>query len=80
MILDSADLDSADLTGADLNDADLTGADLTSADLYGADLTGAKLNGARWPRVAPIPEGWKLGTSWGRLERAGTDSRPTEAN
>jgi hypothetical protein len=56
------------------------GANLISADLTGADLTGADLTGARWPRDAPVPAGWKLDTSSGRLEAAGTHSGPTEAN
>jgi hypothetical protein len=44
--------------------ADLSGANLTDADLDGADLTGAK-----WPKDAPVPEGWKRGPGSGRLKR-----------
>jgi uncharacterized protein YjbI with pentapeptide repeats len=87
-ILSSADLGGADLrgayliaatlTGANLSSADLTAADLTNADLTGADLTGADLTRAEWTRGAP-PAGWKLGAG-SRLERAGTDSGPTEAS
>jgi Pentapeptide repeats (8 copies) len=71
---------SAYLAGASLTGADLGGADLTGADLTGADLTGADLTDAQWPRDAPVPEGWKLKTNSDRLERAATDSGPTEAN
>ena len=65
--------------------ADLSGADLSAANLFGAHLTGAHLTGAHltrayWPADAPVPVGWKLDTSSGRLERAGTGSGPTEAN
>jgi uncharacterized protein YjbI with pentapeptide repeats len=59
---------------------DLRGADLTGADLTGADLTGADLTGAKWSEATPTPEGWKLDTKFGRLERAGTDSGPAKAN
>jgi len=83
--LRGANLTDANLTGAKLIRADLTGANLisanlTRAELTGADLTGADLTGARWPRDAPVPAGWKLDTSSGRLEAAGTHSGPTEAN
>jgi uncharacterized protein YjbI with pentapeptide repeats len=70
----------ADLDGARLVRADLTDADLTDADLKDARLTAADLRGARWPADAPVPEGWKLDAKSGRLERAGTDSGPTEGN
>jgi hypothetical protein len=73
-------LEEADFTGANLAGADLAGATLTDANLDGADLYRADLSGARWPENAPVPEGWKLDTGSGRLERAGTDSGPTEAN
>jgi hypothetical protein len=73
--LNGASLDHAKLIHAKLIHADLTGAKLTRVDLTGADLTDAK-----WPEPAPVPEGWKLDTSSGRLERAGTDSGATEAN
>jgi hypothetical protein len=78
--LTHAKLIRADLARAKLIRAKLTGADLTGADLTGADLTGADLAEARWPRDAPVPVGWKLDTSSGRLEAAGTDSGLTEAN
>jgi Pentapeptide repeats (8 copies) len=70
--LTDADLTDADLAGADLEEANLTSAHLTGADLAGADLeeatlTGTHLHGARWPELAPVPEGWKLDTSSGRL-------------
>jgi hypothetical protein len=83
--LRGANLTGANLTGAKLIRADLTGAkligaNLTGANLTGADLTGADLAGARWPRDAPVPAGWKLDTSSGRLEAAGTGSGLTEAS
>ena len=56
------------------------GADLTGADLREAQLTGADLTGTRWPDDVPVPEGWKLDTGSGRLERAGTGSGLTEAD
>jgi uncharacterized protein YjbI with pentapeptide repeats len=73
-------LTGADLTGADLTGADLTDADLTDADLTDANLTGANLDNAKWPEGAPVPEGWNLVTSSGRLAAPGTDSGPAEAN
>ena len=78
--LDGANLLGATLIGAHLTRAYLTFADLTQANLRGAQLDGAHLDGARWPKNAPVPAGWKLDTSSGRLERAGTDSGPVEAN
>ena len=77
-----ADLRSADLTRANLRGADLTGATLTDATPADTDatLTDAILSGARWPTGTPVPEGWKLNTGSDRLERAGTGSRPTEAD
>ena len=91
-----ADLTSADLTGAILNGAFLNGTNLGGAILDGADLTGANLDGTNlsgaildgadltgamwWPRDAPVPEGWRLDPSSGRLNRASTGSGPTEAN
>jgi hypothetical protein len=78
--LTGANLAGADLTGAYLAGATLSGATLTDANLDGANLYRADLSGARWPENAPVPEGWKLDTGSGRLERAGTDSGPTEAN
>jgi uncharacterized protein YjbI with pentapeptide repeats len=79
--LTGATLVGATLTGADLSPASLAGADLTNADLDGADLSGAilfraTLTAARWPEDKPVPEGWKLDTSTGRLAAAGTDSGP----
>ena len=91
----AADLTGAHLTGADLTSADLTnaklrGASLDRANLTNADLTGAKLRhvhfnsaaltGAKWPRKAPVPEGWKRDTASGRLEAAADGSGPAEAN
>ena len=93
--LTDADLRGADLTDADLTrahlritgltDEDLGGAELirehlTDADLTDADLRGANLTGARWPTEAPVPEGWKLDDTSGRLIRAGTDSGPAEGS
>jgi hypothetical protein len=83
--LTAADLTAADLADAHLADAKLTGAfliraDLTGAFLIGADLTGADLTDARWQGDAPVPEGWKLDASSGRLKPADTDSGPIEAN
>jgi len=66
--LTSATLTRADLTGADLTSATLTEAKLIDADLTNADLTGAILTGAMWPADAPVPEGWTLDPSSGRLE------------
>jgi uncharacterized protein YjbI with pentapeptide repeats len=68
------------LTGAVLTGAVLTGANLARANLTGAELIDADLTDARWPRKAPVPAGWKLDTSSGRLEAAGTDSGTAEAN
>jgi hypothetical protein len=88
--LRGANLRGANLRGADLSSTLLHDADLTGAYLYGADLTGATLpratlsgaglGGARWPGDAPIPEGWKLNTSSGRLEQVGTDPDRQGAN
>ncbi len=75
-----ADLSRADLSGADLTDAILNDADLTRADLTRADLTGANLSHARWPEDTPVPEGWTLDPSSGRLERASTGPRQMEAD
>jgi Pentapeptide repeats (8 copies) len=77
--LSGAHLTRANLAYASLAYADLTGADLTAADLTAADLSRATLTGARWPAGTPVPEGWKVGTGSGRLERAATDSGPTDA-
>ncbi len=60
---------------ATLTSADLTGAKLSSATLNSADLTDA-----RWPEGELVPEGWRLDTGSGRLEQAGTGSRPAEAD
>jgi uncharacterized protein YjbI with pentapeptide repeats len=70
---DGAILDGAILDGAILDGANLDDADLTSANLDGANLAGANLTGARWPGNMPVPEGWELDTSSGRLVAAGTD-------
>jgi uncharacterized protein YjbI with pentapeptide repeats len=72
--LTEARLMHANFTDARLEGANLTGADLTSARLEGAVLADTDLTGARWPADPPVPEGWKLDTGSGRLERAGTDS------
>jgi hypothetical protein len=71
---------SASLIGANLSRANLDFAGLAGAGLSRADLSGANLSGARWPEHTPVPAGWKLDTGSGRLERANTDSGPTEAN
>jgi Pentapeptide repeats (8 copies) len=78
--LTGARLRRANLTRADLDRADLTGAHLGRADLTGAHLGRADLTGARWPEGTPVPDGWKLDTGSGRLERASTGSEPTGAN
>ena len=65
---------------AHLPAAVLPGAVFTGAVLAGADLTDADLASAWWPADTPVPEGWKLDTSSGQLERAGTSSGPTKAN
>jgi hypothetical protein len=77
--LTGADLTGTDLTGAYLRLADLTaacldhtrltGADLTDANLRLAILAGTILDGAAWPNDIPVPEGWRLDPSSGRLER-----------
>jgi hypothetical protein len=82
--LDRANLTDADLIGANLVGAHLTftalnRANLAGADLTGADLTGADLTGATWPADAPVPEGWKLDTGTGRLERTGSGPGPAGA-
>jgi uncharacterized protein YjbI with pentapeptide repeats len=89
-VLTGVDLRGANLTGANLRDANLRDAnlrdaflvlaDLTGADLTGADLGGADLTRARWPEGTRVPAGWKLDTSSGRLEVAGIDSGPADAN
>jgi hypothetical protein len=76
-ILSRANLTGANLTGANLTGANLTVVNLTVADLSGADLSGADLSGAKWPAGTPVPKGWKIGISSGRLEQAGTGSGPT---
>jgi len=83
--LTGAKFDAARLVDANLRDANLTGAHLHGADFTGADLSSAKLEdakleGAKWPADAPVPDGWKLGASSGRLERSGADSRAAEAS
>ena len=77
--LTDAHLDGSTLDGAYLSPADLRGADLTGADLGGADLTLADLTRARWPRDTPVPEGWRLDTNSGLLDRADTSSGSAEA-
>ena len=78
--LTTAYLTRADLTGADLTNANFTNADLTDAQLTGAVGVDANFTGARWPAPASVPEGWKLDPGSGRLEQAGTGSRPPEAD
>ena len=82
--LSGANLTGANLTGANLTDANLTDANLTGSsavvrvgrDRYGEVArvvevrSDADLTGARWPEDTPVPEGWKLDTDSGRLERA----------
>jgi Pentapeptide repeats (8 copies) len=64
----------AKLTGARLHGTILVDADLRDVDLRGAaHLDEADLTGAKWSADAPVPEGWKLDTSSGRLVAAGTD-------
>jgi len=66
--LNRAWLINANLTDVNLADAQLSGADLNGADLNDANLAGADLADAKWPRGAPVPEGWKLDTESGRLK------------
>jgi len=61
-------------------DRDIQPIDLARANLNGATLTGADLTDARWPEGELVPEGWRLDTGSGRLEQAGTGSRPAEAD
>jgi Pentapeptide repeats (8 copies) len=75
-----ASLIRANLTHANLTDAFLNGADLSGATLTRADLTGATLFDAKWPEGVPVPEGWRPDPGSGLLERASTDSGPTEAD
>jgi Pentapeptide repeats (8 copies) len=80
-----ADLTRAWLVGADLSRANVTEANVASAWLRDANVTGAFLDGANlagvtWPEGVPLPEGWRIDTGSGRLERAGTDARPMEAD
>jgi uncharacterized protein YjbI with pentapeptide repeats len=75
-----ADLSDANLSHANLSHANLSHANLSHAKLSDADLAGADFAGVIWPRDTPVPKGWKLNTGSGRLERAGTDSGPAEAN
>ena len=82
--LAGADLIGADLAGAVLIGADLAGADLTRAiftraGFTDADLTDADLTDATWPEDTPVPGGWELDTSSGRLRVPGSDSGPAEA-
>ncbi len=74
-----ADLTGADLTGAEFGKADLRWAELTDADLTDVGLTEADLTDARWPKNAPVPEGWKLDTGSGRLRAADSGADPTKA-
>ena len=83
--IQSIDLARATLNGTTLTSADLARADLARADLIGAKLSSANLNSAdltdaRWPEGELVPEGWRLDTGSGRLEQAGTGSRPAEAD
>ncbi len=78
--LTRANLALASLDGAHFGETILTGADLSGADLIVTDLGDSDLTDAKWPEGTPVPEGWNLDTSSGRLERATTDSEPTEAN
>jgi uncharacterized protein YjbI with pentapeptide repeats len=70
----------ANLSDALINGAHLRGADLSGATLSGADLFGADLTDASWPKGTPVPEGWKLDTSSGRLNLAGTGPESAAAN
>ncbi len=82
--LSGASLGGANISGAYLGDADLSDVDLTHADFRGMDALGAYLTGAalaeQHMRGPVVPHGWELDTDTGRLKRADTDSRPTEAN
>jgi hypothetical protein len=75
-----ANLTHAALVAANLTQAALVGANLTGADLTGANLDGANLDGAIWPGGAPVPEGWRLDPSSGRLRAAGTGHETAEAD
>jgi hypothetical protein len=76
--LAGADLSDANLTGALLTCANLSGANLAGAHLRGADLSDVDLSDARWPRSAPVPQGWRLDPIFGRLWRTRAGSSPTE--
>jgi hypothetical protein len=78
--LRAARLDRAVLFGVTAYRADFRGADLRNAHLLGAYLSDADLAGARWPKGEAIPDGWKLDTHSGLLERAATGSGPTDTN
>ena len=69
----------ASLAGADLIGADVAGADLTRAIFTRAGFTDADLTDATWPEDTPVPGGWELDTSSGRLRVPGSDSGPAEA-
>jgi hypothetical protein len=78
-------LRSANLTGAFLQGTILDRANLRYATFHGAHIRettfdGADLTQAQWPRDAEAPEGWKLDTASGGLQREGTDSKPAGAN
>jgi uncharacterized protein YjbI with pentapeptide repeats len=69
-VLAGAVLPQANLTGAYLPQADLTGAELGGANLYRAELTRVDLTDVRWPEEKPVPEGWTVDSTSGRLKSA----------
>jgi len=80
-----ANLSAARLGGANLGGADLGGADLAAADILGRPprprwMGGTNLTDTLWPEDAPVPEGWKLDTSSGRLTPAESSPGSGEAN
>jgi hypothetical protein len=78
--LTRANFADADLTGANLSRAHLTNAILTSATLTRATYATADLTGVRWPEDVQVPDGWVPELGSGRLEAAGTDSEPADAD
>ncbi len=74
--LDRVNLSDANLSGADLTGASLTEADLSDATLTAANFTAVDLADAKWPRKVPLPHGWELNTSSGRLQLTRGIGRP----
>jgi hypothetical protein len=75
--LSGVPLKEATIRDAYLKGANLRGACFMDATLTGVDFTDADLTEAKWPSGTPVPEGWRLDTGSGRLERMPADSGPT---